>query len=391
LLLTKPLAIFEEKKMEVTILKGPLVDNDIFLNLQSLFQGLVNKKSGMKFNFINPDLEYEEGLDEEEVEELTQKKRIEIDSNDVGSSFERFFNLTNGVVNDYNIKRTDLIILLTGQKNNRNYLSYCDENIDSVFIYTRGWHRIYERSIDSVFPLAYEITSWTLRKLMFQSADELSQNVHFNLRGCMNDMCMDITHHIFKSRTGDVCKDCLTIVRDKSITNKYLKEINRLNDSFAGFIKTREKIISSDEKLTLELSPLNNNKVFTIPELGNAVIQMEPLWKAIYLLFILHPNGIIRSKIRLFKNDLSKFISEMGLKTKDPIKVEESLDKTLSSDKLDNLNIVISKINSAISDVIPGDRAKEFQIIKDGDDKSKITLNRANFINDTKLVLPQIN
>ena len=81
----------------------------------------------------------------------------------------------------------------------------------------------------------------------------------------------------------------------------------------------------------------------------------------------------------------------MGLKTKDPIKVEESLNKTLSSDKLDNLNIVISKINSAISDVIPGDRAKEFQIIKDGDDKSKIKFNRANFINVTKLVLPQIN
>ena len=81
----------------------------------------------------------------------------------------------------------------------------------------------------------------------------------------------------------------------------------------------------------------------------------------------------------------------MGLKTKDSTKIEESLNNTLSSDKLDNLNIIISKINSAISDVIPGDRAKEFQIIKDGDDKSKIKFNRANFINVTKLVLPQIN
>lgn len=379
--------------MEVTILKGPLVDNDVFLNLQSLFIGLVNKKSGMKFNFINPDLEYEEGLDEEEVEELNQKKRIEIeiDSKDVGSSFERLFSLSNGIVNDYNIKKTDLIILLTGQKNNRNYLSYCDENIDHVFIYTRGWHRIYERSIDSVFPLAYEITSWALRKLMFQSADELNQNVHFNLRACVNDFCEDITNHNFKSRIGDICKDCRTIVREKSISIKYLKEINRLNDCFAGFIKTREKIISSDEELTLELTVLNNNKVFTIPELGNAVVQLEPLWKAVYLLFILNPKGIVRSKMRLFKNDLSKYISELGLKTKDPVKIEESLNKTFSSDKLDNLNTVISKINSAISDVIPGDRAKEFQIIKDGDDKSKIKLNRANFINVTKLVLPQIN
>jgi hypothetical protein len=379
--------------MEVTILKGPLVDNDIFLNLQSLFQGSVTVKSGLKFNFIDPFLEYEEGLDDDEVDELTQKRLIELEgeSTHAGTSFDFLFSLSKSLVIDYHIKKTDLIILLTGQKNNRNYLSYCDKNIDNVFIYTRGWNRIYERSIDSVFPLAYEIMSWALRKLMFQSADELNQNVHFNLRGCVNDMCTDITHHIFKSRTGDICKDCLTIVRYKSISNKYLKEINRLNDSFAGFIKTREKIISSDEELTLELTVLNNNKVFTIPELGNAVIEMEPLWKAIYLLFILHPNGIIRSKIRLFKNDLSKYISDMGLKTKDPIKIDESLNKTLSSDKLDNLNIVISKINSAISDVIPGDRAKEFQIIKDGDDKSKIKFNRVNFINDTKLVLPQIS
>jgi hypothetical protein len=379
--------------MEVTILKGPLVDNDIFLNLQSLFQGLVNKKSGMKFNFINPDLEYEEGLDDEEVEELNQKKLLLIEGESTlgGSSFDTLFNQSKGISFDHNIKKTDVTIFLTGKNNNRNYLSYCDENIENVFIYTRGWNRIYERSNDIVFPLAYEITSWALRKLMFQTEIELYLNIHFNVRGCVNDMCEDITNHSFKSRTGDICKDCLTIVRDKSISNKYLKEINRLNDSFAGFIKTREKIISSDEELTLELSPLNNNKVFKIPELGNAVIEMEPLWKAIYLLFILHPNGIIRSKIRLFKNDLSKYISEMGLKTKDPIKVEESLNKTLSSDKLDNLNIIISKINSAISDVIPGDRAKEFQIIKDGDDKSKITFNRTNFINVTKLVLPQIN
>jgi hypothetical protein len=379
--------------MEITILKGPLVDNDIFLNLQSLFQGLVNKKSGMKINFINPDLEYEEGLDDEEVEELNQKKLLLIEGESTlgGSSFDTLFNQSKGISFDHNIKKTDVTIFLTGKNNNRNYLSYCDENIENVFIYTRGWNRIYERSIDIVFPLAYEITSWALRKLMFQTEIELYLNIHFNVRGCVNDMCEDITNHSFKSRTGDICKDCLTIVRDKSISNKYLKEINRLNDSFAGFIKTREKIISSDEELTLELSPLNNNKVFKIPELGNAVIEMEPLWKAIYLLFILHPNGIIRSKIRLFKNDLSKYISEMGLKTKDPIKVEESLNKTLSSDKLDNLNIIISKINSAISDVIPGDRAKEFQIIKDGDDKSKITFNRTNFINVTKLVLPQIN
>ena len=379
--------------MEITILKGPLVDNDIFLNLQSLFQGLVNKKSGMKFNFINPDLEYEEGLDDEEVEELNQKKLLLIEGESTlgGSSFDTLFNQSKGISFDHNIKKTDVTIFLTGKNNNRNYLSYCDENIENVFIYTRGWNRIYERSNDIVFPLAYEITSWALRKLMFQTEIELYLNIHFNVRGCVNDMCEDITNHSFKSRTGDICKDCLTIVRDKSISNKYLKEINRLNDSFAGFIKTREKIISSDEELTLELSPLNNNKVFKIPELGNAVIEMEPLWKAIYLLFILHPNGIIRSKIRLFKNDLSKYISEMGLKTKDPIKVEESLNKTLSSDKLDNLNIIISKINSAISDVIPGDRAKEFQIIKDGDDKSKITFNRTNFINVTKLVLPQIN
>jgi hypothetical protein len=110
---------------------------------------------------------------------------------------------------------------------------------------------------------------------MFQSADELDGNVHFKFKGCLNDMCLNITDHIFKSRTGDICKDCLNIARDKSISNKYLKEINRLNDSFAGFIKTREKMISSDEELTLALSPLNNNKVFTIPELGNIVVQLN--------------------------------------------------------------------------------------------------------------------
>ena len=168
---------------------------------------------------------------------------------------------------------------------------------------------------------------------MFQSADELDGNVHFKLKGCLNDMCLNITDHIFKSRTGDICKDCLNIARDKAISNKYLKEINRLNDAFAGFIKTREKMISSDEELTLALSPLNNNKVFTIPELGNMVVQLEPLWKAVYLLFILNPKGIVRSKMRHYKKELATYIPLLGLKTKDLDKLKLSIDNTLDSDK----------------------------------------------------------
>ena len=378
--------------MEVTILKGHLVDDQLFLNLQSLFNGLVTKKSGMNFNFIDPNLEYEQGLDDEKIEELTHKKRIEIeiDSTDVGLSFERFFSITNGILIDQKLNRTDLVILLTGQKNNRNFLSFCDDEIKNVFIHARGWDRIYDRSVDSVFPIAYEITSWCLRSLMFKSSDELNSSVHFKIKGCLNDMCEDITQHIFKSRTGDLCIECLNIIREKTISNKYLKEINRLNDSFAGFVKTREKMISSDEVITLKLSTLNNDKVFIIPELGNAIVQMEPLWKAIYLMFILYPKGIIRSNLRLHKKEITDFVEVLGFKTKDTVKIEESINKTVSSDKLDNLNIVISKINSAISDVIPGERAKEFQIVKDGDDKSKIKFYRANFINDTHLVLPQI-
>ena len=378
-----------KKNMEVNILKGPLVDNELFLNLQSLFKGLVTVKSGMKFNFIDPYLEYEEGLDEEEVEELTQKKtiEIEIESTQDGSSFNSLLNMINGIAKDYNIKIKDLNILLTGYKNNRNFLSYCDEDVKNVFIYTRGWDRIYERSIDSVFPIAYEITSWCLRTLMFQSADELDGNVHFKLKGCLNDMCLNITDHIFKSRTGDICKDCLNIARDKAISNKYLKEINRLNDAFAGFIKTREKMISSDEELTLALSPLNNNKVFTIPELGNMVVQLEPLWKAVYLLFILNPKGIVRSKMRHYKKELATYIPLLGLKTKDLDKLKLSIDNTLDIDKNKNLNTLISKINSAFSDVIPGDRAKEFQIIVDEDEKSKVKIRRDCFVNNTNMTL----
>ena len=94
--------------MEVNILKGPLVDNELFLNLQSLFKGLVTVKSGMKFNFIDPSLEYEEGLDEEEVEELTHKKtiEIEIESTQDGFSFNSLLNMINGIAKDYQIINT---------------------------------------------------------------------------------------------------------------------------------------------------------------------------------------------------------------------------------------------------------------------------------------------
>ena len=68
-------------------------------------------------------------------------------------------------------------------------------------------------------------------------------------------------------------------------------------------------------------------------------------------------------------------------------KLKLSIDNTLDSDKNKNLNTLISKINSAFSDVIPGDRAKEFQIIVDEDEKSKVKIRRDCFVNNTNMTL----
>jgi hypothetical protein len=44
----------------------------------------------------------------ENISTQNNQLEIEIDSSDVGTSFERFFSLANGIINDYNIKKTDL-------------------------------------------------------------------------------------------------------------------------------------------------------------------------------------------------------------------------------------------------------------------------------------------
>ena len=104
------------------------------------------------------------------------------------------------------------------------------------------------------------------------------------------------------------------------------KEVRKLIDYL------RENNLSETEIMELirptkRLSRLvvTGNYRITLPDYDNAVVRLEPIHKAIYLLFLLHPEGIRFKELPDYRGELAVIYHSMKRKTQAKKKVERSI------------------------------------------------------------------
>lgn len=372
--------------MKINVIQGKFIDENSFLSIANLFNNLFNKTS-LKFEFFpSDDYRIKDIEDEEQKDEILNKIKFdeEVINNGEGQTFEYFFKeITNRRDYSYHIHKDEFVIYLTGEKNERNFFGWIDEDMKNCFINTSIWKSIYDSNVDSIYPISYEIIGWVLRSIMFKNPSELYQNAHFNDISCLMHFCEDVKKHEIKTKTGEICKQCLDRISRKGISQEKLMEIYSSLDKIRNFILNRENhIIYPSVKI---VKTNGDNYHFVLPEYGDLIIPFEQRWISIYWFFLRNDQEIYTKSLKNYREEILSLHSRVNTRYSLE-KITESIDKIigLSNDPVykgkNEFSSVKSKINSQIKDIIPNKISKDYLISGVRMEPNKVLLDRKYFI-----------
>lgn len=200
-------------------------------------------------------------------------------------SWRKLFERSNIVRQTESIPEIEASYLITDKENELNYFSAFDVNQPTNgFIQASDW----DLFIDSpaAYPIAYQVIATFLQSHMFKSMEEVQHYTHHKPIGCLNDYCQDKSQVLLKLRTADICKNCMSILKDR-VEPSLLKHAIDLMESLRLKMKFVQNI--DDEQTRLKIT---NKQLEFIGNFGTITISLAPMEMAIYKLFLNHKEGI---------------------------------------------------------------------------------------------------
>lgn len=188
------------------------------------------------------------------------------------------------------MEKHDFVFLLTNHYNDKNSFAFLSESMRTGFIHTDDWPFFFRNSTDIRYPISYEVSAWILRGLMYSNQKEILNGFHKKSIGCLNDFCKNKNEITIKMRTSDVCDDCMKIIKNKDVEPYFLNQLFNIMDGIRSNLLFRKRIaiVHTPSRIKIDLEA---KKIFLL-DFGNLDIRLNPKELSLYLLFILHKEGI---------------------------------------------------------------------------------------------------
>lgn len=142
-----------------------------------------------------------------------------------------------------------------------------------------------------------------------------------------------------------------------------------------GIKETEIEALLHDEELFPQLIISHDYEIILSGE-KKETIKMEPLIKAVYLLFLLHPEGIILKYLPDYREELTSLYLMLRPKAMSS-KVEKSIEDVTNS-TLNSINEKCARIRKIFSDILPANIALYYFISGKRGETKAILLPRAN-------------
>ncbi len=287
-------------------------------------------------------------------------------------NWQYFFEKCYEAREDWFIPSTDHVFLLTDLANERNWFGAMGPSGRDYFIHTADWGHYFGSQVDIRFPIAYEISMWIVRHLMFSDTENYVQHVHQDTRGCGNDFCRNKKDIILKMRTADLCSDCMEIVEKRKISPLLLSQLFDTMDGIRNNLSFRErgKVIQQPSKL--ELRGYQQRIFFT--DFGDLELRLNPKEKTIYLFYLRHPEGVPLVLLQDYRDEIGMLYRRYTNQS-EPSEIAQSIDRML--DPRDNdINVILSRIKKKLKNTVGESLLPYYQIEGEHGGAKRITLDR---------------
>ena len=144
--------------------------------------------------------------------------------------------------------------------------------------------------------------------------------------------------------------------------------------------------VMNEDELFPQLVVTEDYKVI-LADGANTEVKMEPLVKALYLLFLSHPEGIVLKYLSDYKKELTQIyflLRPAGLQEKVLQSIEDVTNPTLNS-----INEKCARIRKAFTELLPQSVARYYSISGKRGEVKKIDLVRTNIIWKCKFPISQ--
>ena len=202
-----------------------------------------------------------------------------------------------------------IVILLTEHANHQNWFVGYDPNLKgNYFIHTDGWEHF--TSGDPRYPICYHIASTLLKHAMFDNPQEMGNYMHYESKGCIMDFCQNKSEVMLKLRTADVCPDCQKIIRAKQIPHMQLRYTFEMMEDIRRQLLFKERYDLLRQPTPMQVKG-RTQKIF-LPDFGMLNINLSPTERAVYLLFLNHPEGIRLAEMGDYKAELRGILNQIS-------------------------------------------------------------------------------
>ena len=266
------------------------------------------------------------------------------------------------------IPEKDMVLLLTDVSNNQNWFSTLDKDgPNNGFIHTADWD--FFLSCPRQFPIAYEVIALLMHRYSFDPQKPIIEQAHRRAIGCVSDLCIEKKEIILKMRTADVCGDCMTKLK-QSMPMVDIIHALKIMDSLR-----LKMLFAQNFKQHVALSKVfidnRNNKIY-LPDFGNIEIRLRPLEKALYLLFLEHPDGLYITELHDYKQRLMQIYRDIRITGHD-IELLKSINEMVNV-TTNSASEKISRIKRVFEEAVGPDLAMHYYIQGANGERKKVEI-----------------
>jgi hypothetical protein len=288
-------------------------------------------------------------------------------------AWKDLFDICNRYRRKKRLKAEEVVILLTEQGNELNWFTGFDPKIKgNYFVHTALWE--YYTGTDPRYPLAYQVVTLLMKHQMFDSGDKMNEAYHKTTRGCMMDYCEEKKQISIKMRTADICGFCQEIIAIRGISQEVVRYTTELMEYVSNKVKHLNRY--SHLKANHQLEIRGYMQFIYIPQMGSKQVRLTPLERAVYLLFLNHPEGIKIAELSKHKQELSEIIHRIS-RSDNRAFIERGIEE-LCSPNSNSLSEKMARIRRKFIDAVGEESANSYIISGKNGEAKKISLPREN-------------